>query len=93
MAVCSAPQAGREDPFAALERETEAAIEACDGDARDAVRALIVTIWYSEELVRRLHAGVSCGCPNVARESAFRSFLRAELAGKFGEDAGLRDRP
>jgi hypothetical protein len=77
MIACSVSRAEPEDPFAALEKETEAAIKACDGDARDAVRALIVTVWYSEELVRRLHAGVSHGYPNIGGEGFFHQLLRA----------------
>jgi hypothetical protein len=44
-----------------LEDATDQAIAACGGDARDAVKALIVTNGYLEAEVRELRAAVSIG--------------------------------
>jgi hypothetical protein len=44
-----------------LEDATDQAIAACGGDARDAVKALIVANGYLEAEVRELRAAVSIG--------------------------------
>jgi hypothetical protein len=46
---------------AALEADTDAAIEACEGDPRAAVRALLVANRYLENEVDRLSEAVSAG--------------------------------
>jgi len=46
---------------AALEADTDAAIEACGGDPRAAVRALLVANRYLENEVDRLSEAVSAG--------------------------------
>lgn len=49
------------DAMLALERATDQAVEACDGDAWAAVRALLVANAALEEEVARLSARVSAG--------------------------------
>jgi hypothetical protein len=47
-----------------LEEATDDAIAVCGGDARDAVKALIVANGYLETEVRELRAAVSIGYPS-----------------------------
>lgn len=49
------------DPAADLEAEVDQAIALCDGDARAALRSLLVLARHVEEEARRLNAAVSPG--------------------------------
>jgi hypothetical protein len=58
------PQRAAPNPQADVDRlnaATDQAIAACDGDARLAVKALLLTIEYLEEEMKSLQAAVSNG--------------------------------
>jgi hypothetical protein len=57
-----------------LEAATDQAIAACGGDARDAVRALIVANEFLEALVEELRADVSKGYARGYYHGRFKSY-------------------
>jgi hypothetical protein len=65
----------REDPSSALEKDVDDAITICGGDLRAAVRALIVTLYYCEECVKRLHDDVSRGYSRGMHDGLFHPLL------------------
>ena len=64
----------RPEAFESLDAATDAAIAACDGDARAAVRALIVANSYLLEQLDRQRA--------LLEQSVSRGFVRGRLKGK-----------
>jgi hypothetical protein len=57
-----------------LEAATDQAITACGGNARDAVKALIVANQYLESEVQELHAAVSTGYARGYRFGRFKTY-------------------
>jgi hypothetical protein len=57
-----------------LEAATDQAIAACGGNARDAVKALIVANEYLESEVHQLHAAVSTGYARGYRFGRFKTY-------------------
>ena len=60
---------------AALEAEVDQALALCDGDARAALRSLLVLVRHVEEAARRLNAAVSRG---YVRGDLYHPLLRAD---------------
>jgi hypothetical protein len=57
-----------------LEEDADQAIAACGGDARDAVKALLVANEYLEAEVRELQAAVSSGYARGYRFGRFKTY-------------------
>jgi hypothetical protein len=75
----TAPDPSPLDAAAALEAEVDQALALCDGDARAAIRALIVALRHVEEEAHRLNAAVSRG---YVRGDLYRRLMHSDrLAG------------